>query len=178
MRAIASKGQIRASFIRWLLVAVSACVLCGFLVWQFAPVSAPHFVLFDTQNGFVGAHAFRAIWLLCYAVMGIALALVGSAWGAHGRGFAIALFVMQFALACAWPIVFFALRSVTTAMYVVGMLVIVCGAASLAFYRVRSAAGWVLLTSFIWVLYTALMVAQAAHGGLPNPAPAVARVAL
>ena len=85
--------------------------------------------------------------------MGLALALVLSAWGARGRTAAIAAFALQFVLNLAWSPVFFALRQIDWALYVIIALDVLVVITIVLFWRVRMLAGLLLLPYLAWILF-------------------------
>ena len=100
MTTLASRAQLRASFIRWALFCVPAVVLLGFLSGQLAGSGAgdPWYDALAKPEFQPDPSLFPIVWSILYVMMGLALALVCSAWGAKGRGIAIVAFLIQFAL--------------------------------------------------------------------------------
>src|SRR5215210_222228 len=104
MSEIASRGQLRMSFLRYALVTVPAILLLGTVsarisgsgygnAW-FDALAKPAFM----PPGWV----FGAAWTILYILLGLALAMILHARGAHGRGAAIAVFAAQLLLNFAW----------------------------------------------------------------------------
>src|SRR5688572_5270735 len=104
MNRLASPAQLRASVLRWALFLVPAVVLLGFLSGQYAGSGAdnPWFAALDKPAIFPPPVTFAIVWTALYAMMGLALALVCSAWGARYRLPAILAFVLQLLLNLAW----------------------------------------------------------------------------
>jgi translocator protein len=155
MNFLASREQLRASLVRWALVCVPLCVLLGFLSGQLGQ-SGPGNPWFDAlaKPGIYPPPAiFAIVWSILYALMGFALALVGSAWGAHGRGLAIGVFAAQFLVNLAWSPVFFGLRQITGGLIVIVVLDVLVTITVVLFWRVRRLAGALLLPYLAWILF-------------------------
>ena len=124
MTTLASRAQLRASFIRWALFIVPAIVLLGFLAGQLAGTGEgdPWFAALAKPDFYPDAQLFPIVWGILYVMMGLAFALVCSAWGAKGRGIAIVAFIVQFALNLAWTPLFFGQHEITYALYLIAAL--------------------------------------------------------
>ncbi|WP_435417194.1 TspO/MBR family protein [Parerythrobacter aurantius] len=155
MSTLASKAQLRASFLRWALFAVPAVLLISFLVQTFTP-GGPGSAWYDalvTPSFNPPPYLFGIVWPILYVLMGLALALVLSAWGARGRTAAIAAFALQFVLNLAWSPVFFAFRQIDWALYVIIALDVLVVVTIVLFWRVRILAGLLLLPYLAWILF-------------------------
>lgn len=155
MNFLASREQLRASFIRWALVCVPLCLLLGFLSGRLAG-SGPGNPWFDAlvkPGIYPPPAAFGIVWSILYVMMGIAVALVGSSWGARGRGLAIGVFVVQFLVNLAWTPTFFAAHQITGALLVIGVLAALVAMTAVLFWRVRKIAGLLLVPYLAWVLF-------------------------
>ena len=155
MNFLASRDQLRASLIRWALVCVPACLLLGFLSGQLAQ-SGPGNSWFDALAKpaiYPPPVWFGIVWSILYAMTGLALALVGSAWGARGRRLAIAVFVVQFLVNLAWSPVFFALHRLTGGLIVIALLDVLVAMTLVLFWRIRKMAGALLVPYLAWVLF-------------------------
>ena len=155
MNFLASREQLRASLIRWALVCVPLCVLLGFLVGRISG-SVPGEPWFDglvKPAIYPPPATFGIVWSILYAVMGFALALVGSAWGARGRGAAITVFVVQFLVNLAWSPVFFGAHRITGGLIVLALLDVLVVVTVVLFWRVRKLAAVLLLPYLAWILF-------------------------
>src|ERR671933_291412 len=97
MTAIASRGQLRMSFLRYALVTVPAVLLLGTLSGILSNSGYGN-GWFDAlvKPGFMPpAWAFPVAWTILYVCLGLALALILHARGAHGRRVAIGIFLAQ-----------------------------------------------------------------------------------
>lgn len=155
MNFLASREQLRASLIRWTLVCVPACLLLGFVSGQLAQ-SGPGNAWFDALAKpamFPPPVWFGIVWSILYAMMGFALALVGSAWGARGRAVAIAVFGIQFLVNLAWSPVFFGMHRLTGGLIVIGVLDVLVAVTLVLFWRIRKAAGLLLVPYLAWIVF-------------------------
>lgn len=155
MNFLASREQLRASLIRWSLVCVPGCVLLGFLVSRIAGGGPgdPWFDALIKPAIYPPPPVFCIAWPVLYAAMGFALALVGSAWGARGRGPAIVVFAAQFLLNLAWSPVFFGAHQLTGGLIVIVVLDVLAALTIVMFWRVRKVAGALLLPYLAWIVF-------------------------
>lgn len=155
MNLLASSGQLRASFMRWLLVCVPVIVLLGFLsgtLSQSGPDN-PWFAELVKPAVYPPPITFAVVWTLLYAMMGIALALVLAARGARGRAAAGAAFVVQFALNLAWSPIFFGAHRMTAALVVILLMLGAAVVTTVLFARVRPVAGALLVPYLLWLVF-------------------------
>ena len=159
MTALASRGQLRASFIRWALFTVPLVVLLGFLSGQLSGSGADTmwFQSLDKPSIFPPPMWFGIVWTILYVMMGLSLAMVCAAWGARGRGIAIAFFVLQFAVNLAWAPVFFAMHDIRTALVVIVVLDVLVLITIALFWRVRKMAAVMLLPYIAWILFATVL---------------------
>ncbi|HEU4763175.1 MAG TPA: TspO/MBR family protein [Gemmatimonadales bacterium] len=103
---------------------------------------------------------FAPVWTLLYIAMGVAAWLVWRERGAAPVGVAIGLFLAQLALNALWSWLFFAWHRLDLAAVEIVVLWVAIAATIVAFWRVRPAAGALLLPYLAWVSFaTALTVA-------------------
>jgi len=155
MNQIASPGQLRLAYLRWALVTVPAILFLGFLSGKlansgygnrwFAALAKPELI----PPGWV----FGAAWTLLYILMALAFAMVLHARGARGRGVAIALFLIQFALNLIWSPLFFRAHQVGDALALILVLTVLVAVTTALFQRIRRAAGWLLLPYLLWLAF-------------------------
>ena len=184
MTVLASRGQLRASFLRWALLIVPAVLLLGFLAGRLSQ-SGPGNPWFDSlvkPSLFPPPATFGIVWSILYAMIGIALTLVVTARGAPGRGAALVAFAVQFALNLCWSPLFFAGHRITGALYLIFALDIAVLITVVLIWRVRRSAALLLLPYLAWVLFATLLNWQFL---LANPdadgravAPATTRIQL
>jgi tryptophan-rich sensory protein len=170
MNFLASKAQLRASFIRWALFLVPLIVLLGFTAGQLGSPQTVWFQSLDKPAIFPPPALFGIVWSILYVVIGLALALVVSAWGAYGRGLAIALFALHFLGNLAWTPVFFGMQDLWGGLYVMGYVVVTLMAVVAAFWRVRRLAALLLLPYLAWVVFAGVLnyafITENPDGGL------------
>lgn len=149
-----SRGQLRASFLRWALVLVPAVVLAGLASGVLGSTA--------TSAWFEGlvkpainppSYLFGIVWPILYVMMGLALTLIVTARGAPGRGAAIAAFVVQLALNLAWSPLFFGAHQVTAALWLLFAIDLAVIATIVLFWKVRPPAAWLLVPYLAWVLF-------------------------
>lgn len=162
MSEIASRGQLRLSFLRWALFTVPSVEFLGLVsglmagsgadnAW-YAVLSKPGF----TPPGWV----FGAVWPVLYLLIGLALAVVLNARGAQGRGQAIMLFAVQLVCNLAWSPLFFAAHELTLATYLAVMILVMAAITAILFSRIRPWAGLLMLPYIGWLAFAAILSYQ------------------
>ena len=151
----ASRGQLRASFLRWALVLVPAVVLAGLAsgVLGGSAASGAWFAGLAKPAINPPSYLFGIVWPILYVMMGLALTLVVTARGAPGRGAAIAAFVVQLALNLAWSPLFFGAHQVTAALWLLFAIDLAVIATIVLFWKVRPPAAWLLVPYLAWILF-------------------------
>ena len=151
----ASRGQLRASFLRWALVLVPAVVLAGLAsgVLGGSTASSAWFAGLAKPGINPPSYLFGIVWPILYVMMGLALTLVVTARGAPGRGAAIAAFGVQLALNLAWSPLFFGVHQVSIALWLLFALDLAVIATIFLFWKVRPPAAWLLVPYLAWVLF-------------------------
>lgn len=157
MNVIASRSQLRASFIRWALFTVPLIVLLGFVAGQFGSPDTIWFQSLYKPAIYPPPAAFGIVWTLLYILIGIALALVSSSWGARGRGVAIGLFAVHFACNLAWTPVFFGNQDIVGGLVVLGLVNVTLLGVIWAFWRVRRLAALLLLPYLGWTMFAGVL---------------------
>lgn len=182
MNVLASKAQLRASFLRWALFMVPLVMLIGFAAAQFGGPDTAWFAGLVKPAIYPPPIVFGIVWTILFVMIGIALALVASAWGAIGRGAALAAFAVQFLVTQSWTAVFFGRQDMQSALYVIGAAAVLLLVALALIWRVRRAAALLLLpylgsVCFAGVLNYAFIQANP-DGGNHNDSGAETRVEL
>ena len=159
MMAIASKSQLRMSFLRYALVTVPAVLLLGTLSGRAANsgYGNPWFDALVKPAAMPPGWMFGAAWTILYILMGLALAMILNARGSRGRPLALSLFFAQLALNYAWSPVFFAMHEVRTALVIIGLMLLLAIAAAFLFARIRKAAGLLMLPYLAWLSFAAFL---------------------
>ena len=168
MGSIASRGQLRMSFVRWGAVTIPLVLLLGFLSGRTVPSGDESgWYMALTKPGFTPpGWAFPVAWSILYVAIGAALALVLSARGARLRGLGVALFAVQLALNLAWTPLFFGAHRVDAALL---LIVVMFGTAlmtTLVFARIRPLAAWLMVPYLAWLLFAGALNWQI---GVLNP---------
>ena len=159
MTVLASRGQLRASFLRWSLLIVPAVLLAGFASGVLGG-SGPGNLWFDSLRKpaiYPPPEIFRIVWTILFVMMGVALTMIVTARGASGRGIAILVFLVQLALNLAWSPLFFGAHRITAALYLLVAIDIAVLVTIVLFWRVRRAAALLLLPYLAWVLFATLL---------------------
>ena len=151
----ASRGQLRASFLRWALVLVPAVVLAGLAsgVLGGSTASSAWFAGLAKPGINPPSYLFGIVWPILYVMMGLALTLIVTARGAPGRGAAIAAFGVQLALNLAWSPLFFGAHQVTAALWLLFAIDLAVIATIVLFWKVRPPAAWLLVPYLAWILF-------------------------
>lgn len=159
MSGLASQAQLRASVLRWSLFTVPACVLLGFLSGQASGsgVGNPWFDALERPDIFPDPMWFGIVWSALYVLMGVAAALVASAWGARGRTPALASFAVMFVALLGWSPLFFALHQMTYALVLLATIVALVLLTILLFARVRKLAAWLMVPLLAWTMFATLL---------------------
>lgn len=157
MNMLASRGQLRASFIRWALFCVPLIVLLGFLAGMVGNPASAWFQGLAKPGIFPDPHWFRIVWTVLYIMIGLALAMVASSWGARGRTAALWVFAAHFALNLAWSPTFFAAHQITAALAVLVLIDLTLLAVIALFWKVRRGAALLLVPYLAWVLFATVL---------------------
>ena len=159
MNMLASRGQLRASFIRWALFTVPVLLLLGLLSGKVAGSGPgnPWFDYLEKPAIFPPPATFGIVWTILYVLMGLALALVCAAWGARGRTAAIAAFAVHFLLNIAWSPVFFAYHQMSLALGIIAAMIVSLLAVIWLFRKVRPLAAALLLPYLAWLVFAAVL---------------------
>jgi benzodiazapine receptor len=176
MTAIASKSQLRMSFLRYALFTVPAILLLGTVSGRISGSGYGNawFDVLAKPAIMPPGWVFGAAWTILYILLGLALALVLHARGASGRGLAVALFVLQLLLNFAWSPIFFAYHEVGAAFWTILAMILLSAGAAILFWRIRRAAGLLMLPYIAWLGFAATLTWQigALNPGAAELAPA------
>ncbi|MBV7266685.1 TspO/MBR family protein [Erythrobacter ani] len=182
MNILASKEQLRASFLRWALFLVPLIVLLGFISGQLGNPSTQWFQGLTKPAIFPPPAIFGVVWTVLWLMIGFAVALVASAWGARGRGIALIAFALHFLGTLAWTPVFFGLQDMTSALYVLMYAAITLLIVIVLFWKVRRTAALLLVPYFCWVCFAAALnyqfIAENPDGGVDDESGAAVEITL
>ncbi|MFE8584360.1 TspO/MBR family protein [Sphingomonas sp. NCPPB 2930] len=147
------------SFLRWAIVIVPLILLLGFASGRAVPSGSENLwyqALTKPELNPPG-WVFPVVWTMLYIMIGLALAMIVHARGARGRGVAIGLFVVQFALNLAWTPLFFGAHLVDIALFVIVAILAVSIATTFAFARIRRGAAWLMLPYLVWLSFAGVL---------------------
>ena len=159
MNEIASPGQLRLDYLRWALVTVPAILFLGFLSGRIANSGYGNrwFDALEKPAFMPPGWAFGAAWTILYILMGLALAMIIHARGSRGRGIAILLFLAQLVMNLLWSPLFFRAHQVDNAFVLILLLIATVAATTLLFWRIRPAAGLLLLPYLAWLAFASVL---------------------
>ena len=162
MTAIASKSQLRMSFLRYALFTVPAILLLGTVSGRISNSGYGNGWFDALQKPAImpPGWVFGAAWTILYVLLGLALALILHARGARGRGVAIGLFAAQLLLNFAWSPIFFAYHEVGAAFWTIAAMILLSAAAALLFWRIRRSAALLMLPYLAWLCFAAVLTWQ------------------
>lgn len=182
MNVLASKGQLRASFVRWSLFMVPLILLIGFVAGGAGSPDTAWFAGLAKPSIFPPTIAFPIVWSTLFVMIGFACASVGSAWGAAGRGTALIAFAFHFAGTQAWTGVFFGMQDMVGGLMVLGFGVATLLVVIALFWRVRRVAGVLLVPYLAWLMFASVLnyqfLAVNPDGGDRGASGAAARIDL
>ncbi|HEV2747581.1 MAG TPA: TspO/MBR family protein [Allosphingosinicella sp.] len=159
MTGIASKSQLRMSFLRYALVTVPLVLLLGILSGRASNAGYGNawFDALAKPAAMPPGWAFGLAWPLLYVLLGLALAMILHARGATGRKLALGFFLAQLLLNLAWSPAFFALHEVRAAMVILVAMLALSIATIFLFARIRKGAAWLMLPYMAWLGYAAML---------------------
>ncbi|MDR6146112.1 benzodiazapine receptor [Sphingomonas sp. SORGH_AS870] len=147
------------SFLRWAIVIVPLILLLGFASGRAVPSGSENvwYQALTKPELNPPGWVFPVVWTTLYIMIGLALAMIVHARGARGRGVAIGLFVVQFALNLAWTPLFFGAHLVDVALFVIVAILAVSIATTFAFARIRRGAAWLMLPYLVWLSFAGVL---------------------
>ena len=159
MTGIASKSQLRMSFLRYALVTVPAVLLLGSLSGALAGSGADNSWYQGLEKSPLNppGWVFAAVWPVLYVLLGLSLAMLLHAKGAKHRGRALALFVAQLLLNLAWAPVFFGYHRADIALSIIAATAVAAFFLILVAWRIRVLAGLLLYPYLGWLMFAALL---------------------
>lgn len=103
------------------------------------------------------AAVFGPVWTALYIAMALAACIVWRARGWRGAGGALALFCIQLVANALWSWLFFAWRNGALAFLDINVLWLLLLGTMVAFWRIRTLAGVLLLPYFLWVSFAGVL---------------------
>lgn len=155
MNQIASRSQLRMSYLRWTLFTVPLVLLLGIAFGRMSGSGYLNrwFAALEKPDLMPAAWVFGVVWPLLYLLLGLALAMLLHARGARFRGGAVALFLLLLALLFSWSPIFFAAHQITAALYLIIAIFGLGIVTSLIVLRVRPAAAALMVPFLLWVAF-------------------------
>jgi len=159
MAGLASKSQLRMSFLRYALVTVPALLLLGSLAGALSGAGSGNlwFAALRKPPLMPPAWVFGAVWTLLYILLGLALAMVLHARGAKRRQKAVGLFGIELVLNFAWPPTFFAFHQLWAALSIIAAMLVVAAVLVVVIWRIRVLAGLLLYPYVAWLIFAGLL---------------------
>ena len=159
MTALASRSQLRMSFLRYALATVPLVVLLGTISGRIANsgYGNPWFDALAKPDFMPPGWVFGVVWTILYILLGIVLAMLLHARGAHRRGAVIGLFVLQLACNYLWSPVFFAYHDIGTALLLLGVMVVLTVALVVLLWWIRRVAALLMLIYLAWLGFAAVL---------------------
>lgn len=158
MVGIATKGQLRMSFLRWALVLVPLIVLIGSLAGALSGSGETAWYSALEKPSFQPpGYLFGIVWPILYALMAFALVSVIQARGSRWRGLAVGLFIAQLAVNLLWSPIFFGMHQVSFALLWIVLLLGLATATTVVFGRVRRISAWLMVPYLAWICFATLL---------------------
>lgn len=100
---------------------------------------------------------FAPVWTVLYVLMSVAAWKIWRERYHRSRMTAISAYLVQLLLNGAWPLLFFGLRNLDTALFDIVALLIALAWTLREFARIKASAAWLLAPYFLWVCIAAAM---------------------
>jgi translocator protein len=155
MGEIASRDQLRMSFVRWALLLVPLIIFLGFVSGQIGNSGFGNawFAALTLPSWFPPALAFPVVWTLLYAMMGVATAMIADARGAKRRSRALLVFTGHLLLNLAWAPLFFGAHQISAALVLIIAILVTAAVTAWLYSRIRPIAGLLFLPYLAWLIF-------------------------
>ena len=162
MSEIASKQQLRLSFLRSAFVTVPLILLLGFASARLVPVGADNawYQALSKPAATPPDWAFPVAWTIIYVLIGLALAMIVHARGSRLRTPAIALFAAQMVANLVWTPLFFGAHRVGLSLVVLVAMFVLAAATTAVFARIRTPAAMLMLPYLAWIVFAGYLTYQ------------------
>ena len=159
MSGIASKSQLRMSYLRFALFTVPLILLLGIVSGRIANsgYGNPWFDALVKPDLMPPGATFGIVWPILYVLLGLSIAIILNARGAKGRGPAVTLFIVQMLLNFAWSPLFFGMHQVDLALFVILAMLVVTIVVAVLFARIRPVAAALLIPYIAWVSFASIL---------------------
>jgi tryptophan-rich sensory protein len=119
--------------------------------------AAAFYAALDKPTWAPPASAFGPVWAVLYVTMAVAAWLVWKARGFGGAARALRLYLVQLAANALWSFLFFAWHRGALAFADIVVLCVLVAATAVAFWRVRAAAGLLIVPYLAWIGFAACL---------------------
>jgi benzodiazapine receptor len=119
--------------------------------------AGPFYIQLDRPSWAPPPSIFGPVWTILYAMMGIAAWLIWRSGGFRAARFALSLFLAQLAFNALWSWLFFGWHRGALAFADILVLWVLIVATSIAFWRIRSLPGALLIPYFLWVSFACVL---------------------
>lgn len=159
MTAIASRAQLRMSFLRYALITVPLILLLGVVSGRISGsgYGNPWFDALVKPSYMPPGITFAVVWPILYVLLGLAIAMILHARGARGRISAVAIFAAQMVLNLLWSPIFFALHLPGLALGVIAAMLVLSVLATALFWRIRPVAALLMVPYLAWLCFAATL---------------------
>ena len=159
MTGIASKSQLRMSFLRYALFTVPGVLLVGTLSGALSGSGSGNnwYQALLKPDWTPPSWTFAVVWPVLYVLLGVSLAMILHARGAKGRERVLTLFGLQLILNFAWSPVFFLWHKAGSALTILAALVVVNAVLVILAWRVRRIAAVLLIPYLAWLIFAAFL---------------------
>jgi tryptophan-rich sensory protein len=141
------------------IIIIPAIIILGDFIGYLSRVGSGKFWFLHLVKPFFmpPAWLFVLSWNVCYALMGIALAMVLAEESSSRRKLALLLFFVQLALNYAWAPIFFAAHDLGLAKVVIFVMTAIAAAAAGQFMRIHRPAGLLMIPYLAWLVFAATL---------------------
>ena len=155
MGEIASRTQLRMSFLRVALFTVPFVLLLGIVSGRASNsgYANPWFDALAKPEFMPPGWMFGAAWTILYILLGLVLAMILHARGARGRGLTLGLFIAQLLLNYLWSPIFFAMHEVGLALAVIAAMIVLTLVLIARLWRIRRVAALLMLPYLGWLCF-------------------------
>ena len=159
MSEVASKSQLRMSFLRWALFVVPIIVFLGFVSGQVSGAGNDNSWYQALIKPAINppSAVFGPVWAVLYVMIALAFSIILHARGARLRSVAIGLFCAQLVLNLVWSSVFFGMHQVSTAFVLIVVILLLSVAATAVFAKIRMSAAWLMVPYLAWLGFAAYL---------------------
>jgi tryptophan-rich sensory protein len=152
--------QAQQNFTQWigLVASILICFAAAGIGSLFTiPATAGWYATLNKHSWNPPNRIFGPVWSTLYLLMGISAWLIWRERGFKGAAFALTFFALQLALNALWSYLFFGLHNPGLALIEIIFLWIAILATLIAFSRLNTIAGALLLPYILWVTFAAFL---------------------